>query len=86
MARETIARTIYETICEVEFVDKNNNTKTGTLTLYGNYDVYGALNPARRKMGTKRLIVKSVSHRSYYAKMSFEKFANLSEKENVKEW
>ena len=86
MARESIGRTIIETHCEVEYVDENNDTHSDHVVLYGNYDIYNAANAARRKTGFKRLIVTSVSHVSYYAKMSFEQFAKLSSKTDIKEY
>ncbi len=86
MARTTFARTVVETICEVKYVDENNDVKSDTITIYGNYDIDGAQNAARKKLNNNRLIVESVKHKSFYGSMSLEKFAENCEKSNHKEW
>ena len=86
MARTSIGRTVIETICEVQFVDENNDVREDTITVYGDYDINSAQNAVRKKLNNNRLIVERVTHRSFYGKMTLEKFAQECEKSNRKEW
>ena len=86
MARTTISRTIVETFCEVTYFDQNNNKQQTILKLYGNYDIGTAQRAAIRKLNAKGGIVSKVWHKSYYASMSLENFAQNAEKTNYKEW
>lgn len=87
MARTSISRTIIKTICEVTYYDENNERYNETITVYGNYDIEHVTKPLSEIIGTNRLIVESIKHQSFYARMSMEAFAKLSdEKTNFKEW
>lgn len=86
MARLTIGRTIVQTICEVKYIDKNNDKKEGTVTLYGDYDIETAQKPAIKALNAKGGVVLELKHKSFYGKMSLEKFAEFCEKTNHKEW
>ena len=86
MARTTFARTVITTICEVKYVDENNDVKTATIELLGEYDLDRAQNAAKKKMGNKRLLVEKVSYKSFYGTMSIEKFVENCEKSKFKEW
>lgn len=86
MARTSIARTVIKTICEVQYVDDNNDTKEAVVEVYGDYDINSAQNAVRKKLNNNRLIVERVRHESFYGKMTLEKFAQECEKSNRKEW
>lgn len=86
MARNSFARTVVKTICEVKFVDENNDVQSTTVEIFGNYTIDGAQNAARKTLKNNRLIVESVKHTSYYGKMTLEQFDQICEKSNFKEW
>lgn len=86
MARTTFGRTVVKTICDVRYVDSENDVQTTTVTLWGNYDKDHAYNPCRRKLNTKGLIIDEVRHQSYYGKMHLSVYDKYCEKENYKEW
>lgn len=86
MARTSIGRTVIQTICEVQFVDENNDVREDTITIFGDYDINSAQNAARKKLENNRVIVESVRHKSFYGTMTLEKFAEDCEKTNFKEW
>lgn len=86
MARTTFARTVVQTICEVRYIDQNNNEQNDTITLYGDYDLGTAQRAAIKKLNAKGGIVTSVKHKSFYGSMNIEKFAEYCEKTNFKEW
>lgn len=86
MARKSFARTVVQTICEVTYIDQNNDRKSTEVTLYGDYDLEHAQRPAIRELNAKGGIVTSIKHTSFYGTMSMERFAKLCEKTNYKEW
>ena len=86
MARTTFARTVVVTICEVTYIDQNNEQQKAELELYGDYDLVTAQRAAIKKLNAKGGIVTSVKHRSFFGKMSIEKFAELCDKSQFKEW
>ena len=86
MARNSIARTIVQTFCEVEYVDENNNIIPTTVKLWGNYSLDTAQNAVRKALENNRVIVKTVRHTSFYGKMTMEEFAKLCEKSNERNW
>lgn len=87
MARGTFGRTVVKTFCEVRYVDENNDVKDGEVLLWGDYDIFGAQNAARKRTGNKRLVVKAVRHESFYGVISLEDFeANCSVIRDRKEW
>jgi hypothetical protein len=86
MARTTFARTVVQTICEVTYIDENNDKQNTTVTLYGDYDIAKAQKPALKKLGAKGGVVTSVKHKSFYGTMNIEKFAENCDKKNFKEW
>ena len=86
MARTTFARTVVQTICEVEYIDQNNEQQHAQVLLYGDYDIGTAQKPAIKKLNAKGGVVLSVTHRSFYGSMSIEKFAENCVKKNFKEW
>lgn len=86
MARTTFARTVVQTICEVTYIDQNNEKKSTEVTLFGDYDMGTAQGPAIRKLNAKGGVVTTVKHKSFYGKMDIVKFAENCEKSNFKEW
>lgn len=86
MAKTSFARTVVKTICEVKYVDENNDVQNATIELYGDYNIDGAQNAARKKLENNRLVVAKVTHKSYYGKMSMQDFEKYCEKANFKEW
>ena len=86
MARHTFARTVVQTICEVNYIDQNNDMKSGTIILYGDYDLESSQKPAIKQLNAKGGVVTSIKHKSFYGKMSIEKFAQYCDKSNFKEW
>ena len=86
MARTTFARTVVTTICEVNYIDQNNEKQNAEVELFGNYDIGTAQKPAIKKLNAKGGVVLEVKHRSFYGSMSLEKFAELCDKKNFKEW
>lgn len=86
MARTTFARTVVQTICEVKYIDQNNNTIEDTITLYGDYDLGTAQRAAIKKLNAKGGIVTNVRHKSFYGSMNIEMFAKYCDKSNFKEW
>ena len=87
MARNSFGRTVVKTICEVKYVDENNDVKKDTVTVYGNYDLDSAQNAVRRALDNNRAIVYAVRHESFYGIISMETFAkNCDTITNRKEW
>lgn len=87
MARNSFGRTVIMTICEVRYVDENNEVQKGTVTVYGNYNLNSAQNAARKALNNNRVIVESVKHKSFYGTISMESFAkNCESITNEKEW
>lgn len=86
MARTTFSRTVVQTICEVTYIDQNNDKKDGTVTLFGEYDLAHAQKPAIKKLNAKGGIVTHVKYRSFYGSMGIEQFAEHCNKKNYKEW
>ena len=87
MARKTFSRTVVKTICEVDFVDKNNETPTNeTVELYGDYNISAAHRAVLEKLDALGVIITSIRHESFFGSMSIELFARYCEKKNYKEW
>lgn len=86
MARTTFARTVVQTICEVDYIDQDNDQKHAQLTLYGDYDLGTAQRAAIKKLNAKGAIVTDVHHKSFYGSMNIEEFAKYCNKKNFKEW
>ena len=86
MARTTFARTVVQTICEVKYIDQDNEPQTAEVTLFGDYDIEGAQRPAVRALKAKGGVVLEVRHKSFYGTMSIEEFAKNCKKKNEKEW
>ena len=86
MARTTFARTVVQTICEVNYIDQNNEQQKGEVTLFGDYDIGTAQKPAIKKLNAKGGVVLSVKHKSFYGSMGIEEFAQHCTKKNFKEW
>ena len=86
MARTTFARTVVQTICEVDYIDQNNDRKQTEVILYGDYDMETAQKPAVKKLNAKGGVVTRIKHRSFYGSMSIEDFAQNCSKKNFKEW
>ncbi len=82
----SISRTVVVTYCDAQYIDHNNSIHRDTIKLYGNYDIDSAHGAVRRKMHAKGCIIHSVSHVSFYGKMSLEQFAKHCEKTDIKEW
>ena len=86
MARTTFSRTVVKTICEVTFIDQNNDEKNTTVELFGDYDLQHAQRPAIKALNARGGVVRKVKHKSYYGSMSLESFDKHCEKKNFKEW
>lgn len=86
MARTTFARTVVQTHCEVNYIDQNNERKSDTVILFGDYDLGTAQKPAIKKLNAKGGVVLAVHHTSFYGSMSIEDFAKHCNKKNFKEW
>ena len=86
MARTSFARTVILTFCEAEYVTQTNDVKKGLIKLFGDYDLEHAQNAVKRQLNAKGVIVKKVSHVSYYGTMSMEEFAQNCVKTKFKEW
>ena len=86
MARTTFARTVVQTICEVNYIDQNNEQQNAEVILFGDYDIGTAQKPAIKKLNAKGGVVLAVKHRSFYGSMNIEKFAENCDKKNFKEW
>lgn len=86
MARLKIARTIVKTICDVQYIDQNNDKQEGTIELFGDYDFERAQRAAKKVLNAKGCIVTNVRYQSFYGSMSIEKFAEECEKTNYKEY
>ena len=86
MARTTFARTVVKTHCEVHYIDQNNEEQNATVTLFGDYDLNTAQRPAIKQLKAKGGVVLSVSHSSYYGKMSIQDFDKNCSKSDYKEW
>ena len=86
MARTTFARTVVQTICEVDYIDQNNDRKQTEVILYGDYDMETAQKPAVKKLNAKGGVVTHIKYRSFYGSMSIEDFAQNCSKKNFKEW
>ena len=86
MARTTFARTVVQSICEVTYIDQNNDKKKATVILYGDYDIGTAQRPAIKKLNAKGGVVEGIKHRSFYGSMNIEDFAKHCDKKNFKEW
>ena len=86
MARTTFSRTVVKTICEVTYIDQNNDTQEAKIELFGNYDLQGAQKPAIKALNAKGGVVRKIHHKSYYGSMTLEKFDKFCDKKNYKEW
>lgn len=88
MARTSFGRTVTRTICDVRYVDENNNICSATITLYGNYNMDSVQNAARKAMNNNRAAVKSIKHESFYGIISMEDFCKhcTVKEETRKEW
>lgn len=86
MARTTFARTVVKTICDVKYIDRNNEEKSAEVVLFGDYDMETAQKPAVKKLNAKGGVVTAVRHESFYGKMNIEKFAEMCDKTNYEEW
>lgn len=86
MARTTFSRTVVQTICEVTYIDQNNDEQKGEVVLFGDYDIGTAQRAAIRKLNAKGAVVHSVRHKSFYGSMDIESFAEHCDKKNYKEW
>lgn len=86
MARTTFGRTVVQTICDVTYIDQDNERKKEEILLYGDYDIGTAQRAAIKKLNAKGGIVQHVRHKSFYGSMSIEKFAEYCDKKNFKEW
>lgn len=87
MARTTFSRTVVITICKTTYFDLDNTMhKDVIVELFGDYDLNGAQNAVKKKLGVKGAIVSEVSHKSFYGSMSLEDFAQYCTKKDYKEW
>ena len=86
MARLTFGRTVTTTICDVDYIDQNNDKQHAIVELFGDYDMISATTPCKKALNAKGCIVTDVKHKSFYGKMSIEQFAELCEKSNEQEW
>lgn len=86
LARTTFSRTVVQTICEVTYIDVNNDKKNTTVTLYGDYDMETSQKAAIKKLQAKGGVVTSIKHKSFYGSMGIEDFAKYCSKKNFKEW
>lgn len=86
MARLSFGRTVVQTICEVTYYDENNDKKHEDVLVYGDYDIDSAPTGVEKILGHRRFVIDSVRHKSFYGRITFEKFAEVCEKTNEKEW
>ena len=86
MARLSFGRTVVKSICEVMYYDENNDKQRETVELFGDYDFDTASAGVEKALGTKRFIIEDMHHKSFYGRITFEKFAEVCEKSNEKEW
>ena len=86
MARTSFSRTVVKTICDVRYVDTNNDIQKTTVILWGNYDIDHAYTPCQRKLGAKGIIIDSIKHESYYGTQTLQEFDKHCTKTDYKEW
>lgn len=86
MARTTFSRTVVQTICEVKYIDVNNEQQDTTVLLYGDYNIETAQKAALKKLNAKGGVVLAIKHKSFYGSMNIEDFAKHCTKKNFKEW
>lgn len=73
--RGRIGRTFYKTYCDCLYIDSNNEPKPLEYILDGYYnDEIRAQAEVARELGQTTVIVRNVTHTSYYVSMSIEKF------------
>ena len=70
-----IGRRVVKTACECVVFDKKNKMRETVVELYGDYsNITRATNACSKKLGCKRVLVKSVKLDAFYASMPLEKF------------
>lgn len=80
MAKNRIGRRITRTVCVCDVADKDNNIVEKEVTIYGNYDLDSVEAKVKRKLGTKRVLVKYIkSQDSFYASMTLDKFVSYAD-------
>lgn len=73
--RGRIGRTFYKTYCDCLAIDGNNNPKELEYVLNGYYnDCVRAQSEIAKELGQSTVIVRNITHRSYYASMSVDVF------------
>jgi hypothetical protein len=86
MARLSFGRTVIQTVCEVMYYNENNEKRNATVTVYGNYNMDNVIKPISEQLGTKRFVVETIKHKSFYGKITLDDFAKHCQKTNEKEW
>ena len=86
MARNSFSRTVVKTICDVRYIDQNNEQRQTTITLFGDYDLQHAQRPCIRALNAKGGIVEKIKHQSYYGTMTMQEFDKYCVKTNQKEY
>lgn len=86
MARTSISRTVVKTICNVIYIDSENERKETEISFYGDYDMEHANPVVMRLLKAKGAIITDIRHESFYGTMSLEKFAKYCEHTNEKDW
>lgn len=70
-----IGRTITVMVCECVVIEGHNKPRDVTVKLYGDYaDSDRAQSAVARKLGTKRVLLKSWRKESFYASMPINEF------------
>lgn len=70
-----IGRRVVKTTCECVVFDKTKKMRETNVELYGDYsDITRATNACIKRLGCKRVLVKSVKLDAFYASMPLEKF------------
>ena len=81
-----IGRNVVRTTCECIIVNKDNNTEKKTVVLAGDYsNETRATNACKKKLGVKRLLVKSIRTNTRYYSMPIETFVKNADKVTVTE-
>lgn len=82
MANEMrIGRRVYTTICKCIMYDDENNCKELEVEIIGNpNEIERATTKVQKMLGTKRVMVHSMTTKSRYYSMPTEKFIELSDK------
>lgn len=68
------------------YYNENNEKRNATVTVYGNYNMDNVIKPISEQLGTKRFVVETIKHKSFYGKITLDDFAKHCQKTNEKEW